>query len=60
MEANAILIRDVLSQELIGHVVPRSFSGGYVALSYVVSVLGAASTLELLHRRTSAKGKLNR
>ncbi|KAF9870538.1 hypothetical protein CkaCkLH20_12028 [Colletotrichum karsti] len=42
-----------------GHIVPRAFNGGFVTLSFVVSLIGAASTLELLNRRTSHKGKFN-
>lgn len=48
-----------LFEQWDGHVVPRSFSPGFVTLSYVVSLLGAASTLELLNRRTAPRGKLN-
>lgn len=42
-----------------GKVVPFSFNAGYVGLSYVVSLVGAASTLELIRRRTSHKGIYN-
>ncbi|KAG7115853.1 Signaling protein YkoW like [Verticillium longisporum] len=42
-----------------GHIVPRSFNAGFITLSYVVSLIGAACTLELLNRRTSHKGKFN-
>ncbi|EFQ33443.1 hypothetical protein CGRA01v4_00817 [Colletotrichum graminicola] len=42
-----------------GQVVPRSFNGGFITLSFAVSLIGAASTLELLNRRTSPKGKFN-
>lgn len=42
-----------------GQIVPRAFNGGFVTLSFVVSLIGAASTLELLNRRTSPKGKFN-
>ncbi|KAH8906765.1 hypothetical protein BR93DRAFT_896272, partial [Coniochaeta sp. PMI_546] len=48
-----------LFQQWNGHVVPRSFSPGFVALSFVVSLIGAASTLELINRRTAPRGKLN-
>lgn len=43
----------------IGETVPYSFHVGFVILSYVISALGAGSTLELLHRRTSLKGTYN-
>ncbi|KAH7311762.1 hypothetical protein B0I35DRAFT_357754 [Stachybotrys elegans] len=42
-----------------GHLVPQSFSAGFVALSYVISFIGAASTLELVNRRTGFKGIYN-
>ncbi|KAH8677284.1 hypothetical protein BX600DRAFT_506340 [Xylariales sp. PMI_506] len=42
-----------------GTVVPRSFNAGFVALSYVVSLIGAASTLELINRRTARTGLFN-
>ncbi|KAI1858716.1 uncharacterized protein JN550_012548 [Neoarthrinium moseri] len=42
-----------------GQVVPRSFNGGFVTLSYLVSFIGAASTLELINRRTSRNGLFN-
>ncbi|TDZ28368.1 Signaling protein YkoW [Colletotrichum spinosum] len=42
-----------------GHIVPRAFNGGFITLSFAVSLIGAASTLELLNRRTSPKGKFN-
>ncbi|KAH7016077.1 uncharacterized protein B0I36DRAFT_395903 [Microdochium trichocladiopsis] len=43
----------------IGETVPYSFHIGFVILSYAISALGAGSTLELLHRRTSLKGTYN-
>ncbi|KAL2853275.1 hypothetical protein BJY01DRAFT_78737 [Aspergillus pseudoustus] len=36
-----------------------SYLPGYIILSYVVSVMGCTTTLELLHRRTSAAGFYN-
>ncbi|OLN91989.1 Signaling protein YkoW [Colletotrichum chlorophyti] len=42
-----------------GEIVPRAFNGGFITLSFAVSLIGAASTLELLNRRTSPKGKFN-
>ncbi|KAK9779014.1 putative FAD dependent oxidoreductase-domain-containing protein [Seiridium cardinale] len=42
-----------------GQIVPRSFNAGFVTLSYVVSFIGAASTLELINRRTSRNGLFN-
>jgi len=48
-----------LWQEWEGRVVPRSFSSGYIVLSYAVSFVGAWTTLELFNRRTSRKGLYN-
>ncbi|KAI0518558.1 hypothetical protein F5B22DRAFT_70670 [Xylaria bambusicola] len=48
-----------LLQRYEGHIVPRSFNAGFVGLSYVVSFIGAVSTLELINRRTSRNGVLN-
>ncbi|KAH8897836.1 hypothetical protein GQ53DRAFT_637355 [Thozetella sp. PMI_491] len=42
-----------------GQLVPRSFNPGFVTLSYVVSLIGSASTLELINRRTAPKGVFN-
>ncbi|KAJ2901274.1 mhyt domain signaling [Zalerion maritima] len=42
-----------------GQVVPRSFHYGFIVVSYTVSFIGAASTLELINRRTSPKGTYN-
>ncbi|RKU47465.1 hypothetical protein DL546_009270 [Coniochaeta pulveracea] len=48
-----------LLNEYYGQVVPRSVEAGFVALSYVVSLIGAGATLELINRRTSPKGLYN-
>lgn len=50
---------DVLFEQWKDQIVPRSFNGGFVTLSYVVSLIGAASTLELINRRTAPKGRVN-
>ncbi|KFY33851.1 hypothetical protein V494_07268 [Pseudogymnoascus sp. VKM F-4513 (FW-928)] len=42
-----------------GRIVPREFTPGFVVLSYLVSFIGAWTTLELLHRRTAGKGLYN-
>ena len=47
---------DSLLQQYQGQYVPVTFNAGYVALSYLVSLVGAASTLELINRRTSRSG----
>ncbi|KAI9815094.1 MAG: hypothetical protein M1827_002937 [Pycnora praestabilis] len=46
-------------QQNIGQVVPHSFKAGYIALSYIISYIGALTTLELLHRRTAGRGWYN-
>ncbi|KUJ13484.1 uncharacterized protein LY89DRAFT_591314 [Mollisia scopiformis] len=50
---------DTQWQDLEGQIVPRAFSGGYVALSYLVSYVGAWTTLELFNRRTAGRGLYN-
>uniref|UniRef100_A0A8H7KEU9 MHYT domain-containing protein n=1 Tax=Bionectria ochroleuca TaxID=29856 RepID=A0A8H7KEU9_BIOOC len=42
-----------------GQIVPRRFNVGFVVLSYIVSLIGAGSTLELINRRTGSKGLFN-
>jgi NO-binding membrane sensor protein with MHYT domain len=42
-----------------GHSVSHSYNAGYVVLSYIVSFSGTWTALELLHRRTSARGLYN-
>lgn len=48
-----------LVDQYLGHVVPQSYNGGFIALSYLVSLVGAASTLELINRRTGSRGFFN-
>ena len=48
-----------LFQQWQGKIVPQSYNGGFVTLSYVVSLIGAWSTLELINRRTAIKGIFN-
>jgi hypothetical protein len=48
-----------LLNQYYGQVVPRSVEAGFVTLSYVVSLIGAGATLELINRRTSPKGLFN-
>lgn len=40
-------------------IVPRAFISGFIVLSYIVSYVGAWTTLELLHKRTSGRGLYN-
>lgn len=48
-----------LLRQYQGHIVPQSYNAGFVALSYLVSLVGAASTLELMNRRTGFRGVFN-
>ncbi|KAK7403588.1 hypothetical protein QQX98_010640 [Neonectria punicea] len=48
-----------LLREYRGHIVPQDYNAGFVALSYLVSLVGAASTLELINRRTGSRGLFN-
>ena len=43
----------------VGDVVPNYTIPGYVALSYIVSVVGCITALELLHRRVRYNGRYN-
>jgi hypothetical protein len=45
--------------DLVGKIIPRTFAPEFVVLSYVVSYIGALTTIELLHRRTSRRGWYN-
>jgi hypothetical protein len=49
---------DGLSRYL-GEVIPFHFDAPILALSFAVSLIGAASTVELINRRTSRKGLYN-
>ncbi|KAL6233039.1 hypothetical protein BDW75DRAFT_8163 [Aspergillus navahoensis] len=42
-----------------GEAIAVSYLPGYIVLSYVISVMGCITTLELLHRRTSTAGFYN-
>jgi NO-binding membrane sensor protein with MHYT domain len=46
--------------QYVGHVVPVTYDPGQLVLSYIVSFVGAVSTLELINRRTSRKGYYNK
>lgn len=59
MGTDKMTAMDDLFARYTGQTVPVSFNVGFVALSYVVSLLGAGSTLELINRRTSLKGLYN-
>ncbi|KAE8556950.1 hypothetical protein EYB25_001656 [Talaromyces marneffei] len=51
----------VPTQQMLNGLVPMPvyYDAGYIALSYIVSVMGSATCLELLHRRSSRSGLLN-
>lgn len=57
--ASSMTEADLLLEQWRDQIVPRSFNGGFVTLSYVVSLIGAVSTLELINRRTGNKGRIN-
>ena len=42
-----------------GQLIPKEYNAGYIALSYLVSLAGATSTLELMNRRTWFEGFSN-
>ncbi|KAL7928268.1 hypothetical protein V8C35DRAFT_318583 [Trichoderma chlorosporum] len=48
-----------LLDEYIGKEVPYAFNGGFVCLSYAISLVGTGTALELIRRRTSHRGKHN-
>ncbi|KAL5603923.1 hypothetical protein FOVSG1_006673 [Fusarium oxysporum f. sp. vasinfectum] len=48
-----------LLREYQGHIVPQSYNAGFIALSFVVSLVGAGSTLELINKRTGLRGFFN-
>ncbi|KAK8071200.1 hypothetical protein PG997_011403 [Apiospora hydei] len=50
---------DDLLARYTGHDVPVKFDPGFVVLSFLVSLIGAGCTLELINRRTSLKGLFN-
>lgn len=43
-----------------GQVVSQSYNAGFAVLSCLVSFVGAASTLELINRRTGFRGWYNK
>ncbi|KAG5743031.1 hypothetical protein H9Q70_014254 [Fusarium xylarioides] len=48
-----------LLEQYQGHIVPKAYNAGYLALSYIISLVGAASTLELINRRSWFNGISN-
>jgi NO-binding membrane sensor protein with MHYT domain len=59
MDANITSSSGANFTALEGHVVTRSYNPGFVVLSYMISYVGAWTTLELLNKRTSWKGSYN-
>lgn len=55
----ATMSTEELPHRYQGHIVPQSYNAGFVALTYVVSLVGAGSTLELINRRTGLRGLFN-
>ncbi|KAF4956717.1 hypothetical protein FSARC_11485 [Fusarium sarcochroum] len=51
-------VEDLLEQYQ-GQIVPKAYNAGYLALSYLISLVGAASTLELMNRRSWFNGISN-
>ncbi|KAG5976615.1 hypothetical protein E4U56_001700 [Claviceps arundinis] len=48
-----------LAEQYMGKLVPYSFNGGFVCLSYGISLIGTGTSLELIRRRTSHRGLHN-
>lgn len=48
-----------LLKQYQGQIVPKACNAGYLALSYLISLVGAASTLELVNRRSWFNGISN-
>lgn len=48
-----------LLREYQDQIVPQSYNAGFVILSYIVSLVGAGSSLELMSRRTGFRGLYN-
>lgn len=60
MDADAAALRRDALEEYLGQVLPVTFDPTLLVLSYLISLVGAASTLELIHRRTSRRGYYNK
>ncbi|KAJ4286353.1 hypothetical protein N0V88_008059 [Collariella sp. IMI 366227] len=46
--------------QYLGQVIPVTFDPTLLVLSYIISLVGATTTLELIHRRTSRRGYYNK
>ncbi|KAG5913530.1 hypothetical protein E4U42_001079, partial [Claviceps africana] len=49
----------LLVEQYMDKQVPYSFNGGFVCLSYAISLIGTGTSLELIRRRTSHRGLHN-
>ena len=47
------------SRPSVDEIVPHSYAPGFIVLSYLVSITGCWTTLELIHRKTSSRGYYN-
>ncbi|TWU77255.1 hypothetical protein ED733_002806 [Metarhizium rileyi] len=50
---------DHLLEDYAGKLVPYSFNGGFVCLSFAISLVGTFTSLEMIRKRTSHRGKHN-
>ncbi|KAK8920355.1 Signaling protein YkoW [Metarhizium anisopliae] len=50
---------DQLLEDYAGKLVPYSFNGGFVCLSFAISLVGTSTSLEMIRKRTSHRGKHN-
>lgn len=48
-----------LLEDYAGKLVPYSFNGGFVCLSFAISLVGTSTSLEMIRKRTSHRGKHN-
>jgi hypothetical protein len=59
MDANITGVSGTNLTALEGHIISRSYNPGFVVLSFMISYVGAWTTMELLQKRTSWKGSYN-
>jgi hypothetical protein len=56
---NSFMVREIAERFHANEKVFPSYNAGLIVLSYVISLMGCATALELLHRRTSRFGLYN-
>ncbi len=56
---NSFTMREMVERSHANEEVFPSYNAGLIVLSYVISFVGCATALELLHRRTSRFGLYN-